>query len=146
MIYYFSATGNCKHVANRIANVIGDRAVSIEEAEYNIGTIYDNVWTALEDEDNINFIKGDLDYWPCTKKYLKNIFLSLTQRRDREYESREIKFQESYWWKTLLWQIFQNFWMSELWGIASMENLDYAKRLGLVVIKMALQKTCQICP
>ena len=36
--------------------------VSFEEAEYNIGNIYDNVWTALEDEDNINVIKGDLDY------------------------------------------------------------------------------------
>ena len=36
--------------------------VSFEEAEYNIGTIYENVWNALDDEDNINFIKGDLDY------------------------------------------------------------------------------------
>lgn len=41
---------------------IYEGTVTFEEAEYNIGTIYDNVWTALEDEDNINFIKGDLDY------------------------------------------------------------------------------------
>ncbi|MBR4580317.1 MAG: EFR1 family ferrodoxin [Lachnospiraceae bacterium] len=32
MIYYFSATGNCKHVAKTIAKAIGDRAESIEEA------------------------------------------------------------------------------------------------------------------
>ena len=36
--------------------------VTFEEAEYNIGTIYENVWNALDDGDNINFIKGDLDY------------------------------------------------------------------------------------
>lgn len=30
MILYFSATGNCKHVAKRIAKATGDKAVSIE--------------------------------------------------------------------------------------------------------------------
>jgi flavodoxin len=33
MICYFSATGNCKHVAERIAEATGDRAVSIEGLE-----------------------------------------------------------------------------------------------------------------
>ena len=47
MIYYFSATGNCKHVANRIANAIGDRAVSIEEAE---------LTTELKKEEMLGFV------------------------------------------------------------------------------------------
>ena len=41
---------------------IYEGTVSFEEAEYHIGAIYENVWAALDDEDNINFIKGDLDY------------------------------------------------------------------------------------
>ena len=36
--------------------------VSFEESEYTIGELYDDIWTALEDEDNINIIKGDLEY------------------------------------------------------------------------------------
>ena len=36
--------------------------VSFEEAENDIAELYDDIWTALEDEDNINFIKGDLQY------------------------------------------------------------------------------------
>ena len=32
MIYYFSATGNSKHVAERIAEALNDRAQSIETA------------------------------------------------------------------------------------------------------------------
>lgn len=36
MIYYFSATGNCKHVAETIAKALGDRAVSILEADREI--------------------------------------------------------------------------------------------------------------
>ena len=36
MIYYFSATGNCKHVAEVIAKAFGDRAVSILEADKEI--------------------------------------------------------------------------------------------------------------
>ena len=47
MIYYFSATGNCKHVANQIANAIGDRAVSIEEAE---------LTTELKKEEMLGFV------------------------------------------------------------------------------------------
>ena len=35
---------------------------SFEESEYTIGELYDDIWTALEDEDNICFIKGDLEY------------------------------------------------------------------------------------
>lgn len=30
MIFYFSATGNCRHVARRIAAATGDQAVSVE--------------------------------------------------------------------------------------------------------------------
>ena len=41
---------------------IYEGTVSFEEAEYSIGTMYENVWDALDDEDNINFIKEDLDY------------------------------------------------------------------------------------
>ena len=37
MICYFSATGNCKHVAERIAEAIGDWAVSIEGLDPRIG-------------------------------------------------------------------------------------------------------------
>lgn len=33
MIYYFSATGNCRHVAQEIAGAIGDKAFSIEKAD-----------------------------------------------------------------------------------------------------------------
>lgn len=33
MIMYFSATGNCKYVANKISKAIGDTAVSILELE-----------------------------------------------------------------------------------------------------------------
>lgn len=36
--------------------------VSFEEAEYHIEAIYENIWDSLDDEDNINIIKGDLDY------------------------------------------------------------------------------------
>ena len=36
--------------------------VSFEEAENDIAELYDDIWTALEDEDNICFIKGDLEY------------------------------------------------------------------------------------
>lgn len=36
--------------------------VSFEEAEYNIADMYDKIWSALDGEDNITFIKGDLDY------------------------------------------------------------------------------------
>ena len=34
MIVYFSATGNCRHTAKRIAAALSDRAVSIEEGRY----------------------------------------------------------------------------------------------------------------
>ena len=36
MIVYFSATGNSKYAAERIADALGDRAVSIEEKCYDI--------------------------------------------------------------------------------------------------------------
>lgn len=36
MIFYFSATGNCKYVAERIAASLGDTAVSIEDADTKI--------------------------------------------------------------------------------------------------------------
>ena len=36
--------------------------VSFEEAENDIAELYDDIWTSLEDEDNINIIKGDLEY------------------------------------------------------------------------------------
>ncbi len=41
---------------------IYEGVVSFEEAENDIAELYDDIWTALEDEDNINFIKGDLQY------------------------------------------------------------------------------------
>ena len=38
------------------------KIIITEEAENDIAELYDDIWTALEDEDNINFIKGDLQY------------------------------------------------------------------------------------
>lgn len=33
MILYFSGTGNCKYVAERIASEVGDTAVSVEDSD-----------------------------------------------------------------------------------------------------------------
>ena len=39
MIYYFSATGNCKYVAERIARTLGDKAVSMVGADTDIALL-----------------------------------------------------------------------------------------------------------
>lgn len=36
--------------------------VSFEEAEYHLGDLYEKIWAAVKDEENIDFIKEDLDY------------------------------------------------------------------------------------
>jgi len=36
--------------------------VSFEEAEYSIGELYEKIWESVKGEDNIKFIKEDLDY------------------------------------------------------------------------------------
>lgn len=43
MILYFSATGNCKYVAERIASEFGDHAVSVEKTEADIALAADGM-------------------------------------------------------------------------------------------------------
>ena len=33
MILYFSGTGNCKYVAEQIASLVGDAAISVEDCD-----------------------------------------------------------------------------------------------------------------
>lgn len=39
MIYYFSATGNSRHVANRLAESLGEKAISLLDAEQSISVL-----------------------------------------------------------------------------------------------------------
>ncbi|WP_029546101.1 hypothetical protein [Selenomonas sp. AB3002] len=41
---------------------IYEGSVSFEEAEYSIGDMYEKIWDAVKGEENISFIKEDLDY------------------------------------------------------------------------------------
>ena len=48
MIVYFSATGNCKYVAERIAGELSDTAVSIEKQDPDITIAQDGCWRILK--------------------------------------------------------------------------------------------------
>ena len=71
MICYFSATGNCKYVAERIAKAIGDTAVSIEKHEPQI---------SLSDRECLGIVTPT--YWwelpPVMREWLHKLTLSGT--------------------------------------------------------------------
>lgn len=72
MIIYFSATGNCKYVAKRIADAMGDVALSIENQE---PTIY------LKEGEDLGIITPT--YWwelpPIMREWLKKLTVNRTR-------------------------------------------------------------------
>ncbi|MBQ6569115.1 MAG: EFR1 family ferrodoxin [Clostridia bacterium] len=66
MILYFSATGNCKYVAERIAERLGDRAVSIEKSDSRI---------VLEDGETLGIVTP-VTWWELpviVREYLEKV-------------------------------------------------------------------------
>ncbi len=66
MILYFSATGNCKYVAERIAAAFDDTAVSIEKAETHI---------SLSENEMLGFVTP-VNWWELpvlTREFMQNI-------------------------------------------------------------------------
>jgi len=70
MIFYFSGTGNSKHIADKISNSTGERLVSISE-----NIIEKNETYEIEENERIGFVFPV--YWYCLPKIVEKFIVQL---------------------------------------------------------------------
>jgi len=73
MIYFFSGTGNSKYIAERIANTIGDKAVSIEVAERKV---------QLNEDEALGFVAYTAWFQipPLMREFINNLEVGMSSK------------------------------------------------------------------